>query len=322
MEDKKKLALLIVNHLKSQLSHGNFNDESLESMEVAVQCIESAYNLSPTESDRVDAKLESIVKEYYQVREQKPNIKSEISQAQKEEAENQKKFGNEFMKTQNNDKAIEAYTKAIKLNPLNPIYYCNRAAAFNAIGKYVNAIEDCQKAIELDSSYCKAYCRLGLAFSYLKDYHKAVSCYKKACELDPDNQGYQRNYQLTLNNLQTVSGSPFPPPPFGVPFPPPPPPAQMLHDPITATPNLMETAARIMTDNPEVSSVLNNILGDVTSTGSDGLDRLMQVGQTIVTRLQTANPDLLDGLRMQFQNAQNEGQPPPHNGYHDDEPQH
>lgn len=94
-----------------------------------------------------------------------------------------------------------------------------------------------------------------LAFSYLKDYHKAVSCYKKACELDPDNQGYQRNYQLTLNNLQTVSGSPFPPPPFGVPFPPPPPPAQMLHDPITATPNLMETAARIMTDNPEVSSV-------------------------------------------------------------------
>lgn len=73
MEDKKKLALLIVNHLKSQLSHGNFNDESLESMEVAVQCIESAYNLSPTESDRVDAKLESIVKEYYQVREQKVN---------------------------------------------------------------------------------------------------------------------------------------------------------------------------------------------------------------------------------------------------------
>jgi len=44
-------------------------------------------------------------------------------------------------------------------------------------------------------------------------------------------------------------------------------------------------------------------------------------GQNIVTRLQTANPNLLDGLRMQFQNAQNEGQPSPHNGFHDDEPQ-
>lgn len=43
-------------------------------------------------------------------------------------------------------------------------------------------------------------------------------------------------------------------------------------------------------------------------------------GQTIVTRLQTANPNLLDGLRMQFQNAQNEGQPPPpQNRYTDDE---
>jgi len=39
--------------------------------------------------------------------------------------------------------------------------------------------------------------------------------------------------------LQTVSGAP----------------SQSSNDPITATPNLMETAARIMTDNPEVSSV-------------------------------------------------------------------
>jgi len=73
MENKKKMALLIVNHLKTQLSNGSFNDESLESMEVAIQCIESAYNLNPTESDNVDAKLEMIVKEYYQVREQRVN---------------------------------------------------------------------------------------------------------------------------------------------------------------------------------------------------------------------------------------------------------
>ncbi|XP_001952444.1 small glutamine-rich tetratricopeptide repeat-containing protein alpha [Acyrthosiphon pisum] len=310
MEGKKKLALLIVNHLKTQLSNGSFSDESMESMEVAVQCIESAYNLHPTESDEIDVKLESIVKEYYQVREPAINEKSEISQFNKEQAEHHKKLGNDYMKMQHNDKAIESYTIAIKLNPLNPIYYCNRAAAFNAIGDYNSAIKDCQKAIELDSTYCKAYCRLGLAFSYLKDYKKAVSCYKKACELDPENQGYQRNYQLTLNNLLTNPG----PPPST-------PPSQSPNDPITATPNIMETAARIMNDNPEVSTVISNILGDVTNSGSDGLDRLMQVGQTIVTRLQTANPNLLDGLRMQFQNAQNEGQPPPHNGYHDDEPQ-
>lgn len=73
MEDKKKLALLIVNHLKTQLSNSNFTDESIESMEVAVQCIESAYNLNPTESNGVDTKLEDIVKDYYKVKEKKVN---------------------------------------------------------------------------------------------------------------------------------------------------------------------------------------------------------------------------------------------------------
>jgi len=73
MEDQKKLALLIVNHLKTQLSNGSFTEESLESIEVAVQCIESAYNLNPTESNDVDAKLENIVNDYYKVKEQKVN---------------------------------------------------------------------------------------------------------------------------------------------------------------------------------------------------------------------------------------------------------
>lgn len=77
-----------------------------------------------------------------------------------------------------------------------------------------------------------------MAFSYLKDYHKAVSCYKKACELDPDNIGYRRNYQLTLNNLHSSCG-----------------PDAMPHDESAGPPpNLVETAARLMTD-PEVSSV-------------------------------------------------------------------
>lgn len=72
----------------------------------------------------------------------------------------------------------------------------------------------------------------------MKDYHKAVSCYKKACELDPQNMGYQRNYQLTLSNLQAMAGQPSQPQPGNSP----------------GTPNLMETAARLMTD-PDVSTV-------------------------------------------------------------------
>jgi len=296
MEDRKKLALLIVNHLKSQLDSSGFSEESSESMEVAIQCIESAYSLNSTDSTNVSVKLENIVKQYYQKHDEiKQNKKPEISQDIMVEAEYHKNCGNEFMKVQNNEKAIEAYTKSISLNPNNPIFYCNRAAAFNAIGKYNNAIEDCQKAIELDSTYSKAYCRLGLAFSYLKDYERAASCYKQACDLEPNNVGYQNNYQLTLNHLQNPAG---------------------LSNMNPNTPHFMATAARLMS-NPEVSSVITNILGEVTGSAHGGVDRLMQVGHTIVTRLQTTNPDILDGLRIQFENSQNEGQQPP-NGLSND----
>ncbi|XP_050528861.1 small glutamine-rich tetratricopeptide repeat-containing protein alpha-like [Daktulosphaira vitifoliae] len=303
MEDKKKLAVLIVNHLKNQLNSGEFSSEALESLEVSVQCIESAYNINPAESDNIEKKLEDIVKEYFysdaNVKKETSNLNfSEVNDDSKyKTAEHHKNCGNEFMKNQNHEKAVEEYSKSVTLDPTNPIFYCNRAAAYNALGKYQDAIMDCQKAIELDSSYSKAYCRLGLAYSHMKNFQKAASCYKKAMELDPDNVGYQRNYQLTLNNLQGNQ-------------------QQNNNDANTQPPNLMETAARLMSD-PEVSSVLNNILGDVSNSGGAGLDRLMQVGQTIVSRLQTSNPNLLDGIRMQFQNAQNEGQPP-QNGFSND----
>lgn len=67
MEPQKKLAILILNHLKNQLAFSDrFGSDALESLEVSVQCIESAYNIHPSESDHVDKKLEDIVKEYDQ----------------------------------------------------------------------------------------------------------------------------------------------------------------------------------------------------------------------------------------------------------------
>lgn len=66
-----------------------------------------------------------------------------------------------------------------------------------------------------------------------------MSCYKKACELDPDNAGYQRNYQLAVSNMETGGANPPEEPPSHT---------------------LIQTAARIMTENPDVSIVYGNIL--------------------------------------------------------------
>lgn len=59
------------------------------------------------------------------------------------------------------DEAIDAYTKAIALDSVNPVYYSNRAAAYASKGDHASAILDSEKAIEVDPKFVKAYSRLG-----------------------------------------------------------------------------------------------------------------------------------------------------------------
>jgi small glutamine-rich tetratricopeptide repeat-containing protein alpha len=46
-------------------------------------------------------------------------------------------------------------SSAIGLDATNPVFYCNRAAAFSRIGEYQKAIDDCKQAIRYDSNYGK-----------------------------------------------------------------------------------------------------------------------------------------------------------------------
>lgn len=59
------------------------------------------------------------------------------------------------------DEAIAAYSKATQLDPTNPVYYSNRAAAHSSVEDHDSAINDAKKAAELDPSFVKAYSRLG-----------------------------------------------------------------------------------------------------------------------------------------------------------------
>ena len=48
-------------------------------------------------------------------------------------AENEKLKGNELMKTKEYDQAIKLYSSSIKIDPLEPTTYCNRALAYSKI---------------------------------------------------------------------------------------------------------------------------------------------------------------------------------------------
>ncbi len=76
-------------------------------------------------------------------------------------SEDHKGLGNKFMAEKNYAGAIEEYTKALELDPMNTVLYSNRAAAFSQNNQHEKAVADSQKAIELDPEFSKAYSRLG-----------------------------------------------------------------------------------------------------------------------------------------------------------------
>merc|ERR1719261_106029 len=61
--------------------------------------------------------------------------------------------GGEFLK------AAAAYTKAIKAEPNNHVYYSNRSQAFLKLSKITKAIEDADKCISLAPDFVKGYHR-------------------------------------------------------------------------------------------------------------------------------------------------------------------
>lgn len=62
------------------------------------------------------------------------NKPSARSAAAVEEAETHKAAGNEFFKAGSYEDAVKAYSRAIELNPDNPVYYSNRAMAYLQVG--------------------------------------------------------------------------------------------------------------------------------------------------------------------------------------------
>ena len=115
------------------------------------------------------------------------------------------------------DEAIESYTKAVAIDPNNPVYYSNRAAAHSSKNDHLAAVGDAEKAISVDPQFVKAYHRLGyfdLSLSRihlpdhaslrhaqysLGDYRAAAEAFERGLKQDPTNAGLKAG----LQNAQT-----------------------------------------------------------------------------------------------------------------------
>ena len=91
--------------------------------------------------------------------------------------------GKKFSSVENADKAIDNYSKAIKINPKFVKAYNNRGIAYVWKKKYDLAIADFNKAIELDPKNGKAYNNRAIVYSYQGETDKALQDIQKAQSL-------------------------------------------------------------------------------------------------------------------------------------------
>lgn len=83
------------------------------------------------------------------------------------------------------NEAIEAFNKAIELNPKDAVAYNNRGAAYGQSGNYKQQIEDSSRALQLNPKDAVAFNNRGVAYGELGNYGQEIEDCTKAIELNP-----------------------------------------------------------------------------------------------------------------------------------------
>ena len=119
----------------------------------------------------------------------------------------QPKGGERAVQSQGFQGAIEKYTEAIKRDPSNPAYWCNRCAAHQKTLNMGDAVKDANEAIKRDPTYIKAYSRRATCEYFTKEYHKALATYQKILDIDENNEeakkGLHRVARIIEGNMQS-----------------------------------------------------------------------------------------------------------------------
>ncbi|CAF4785765.1 unnamed protein product [Rotaria sp. Silwood1] len=335
---KQRLVYSILKFLDGEIQSEINNAERRESMEVAVQCLETAYDVSlantqneSTYGPAID--LLSLVSEISTITttttthpatfpswiggNEQPPMSVPLTDDMRQQADKLKNDGNEFVKQEKYREALDAYNAAIKIDGNNAIYYCNRAAAHNKLNNNDQALSDCFRSIEIDPNYSKAYGRLGVIYLSLDKVHEALDAYKKAHALEPNNENYKQSIKICeerLNgtpagsgggaaggpNLQAMFGSLL-----GGMGGPGGPGAAGGPDMMSFfnNPSLMNMAMQFV-QNPQVQGLMANLVTNLGAQegGEVGLQTLLQTGQRMASELSANNPDLIESIRRSMGN--------------------
>ncbi|CAM0955799.1 unnamed protein product [Alopecurus aequalis] len=98
-----------------------------------------------------------------------------------------KAAGNESFQARRYSEAVEQYSAALACNsdsrPFSAVCFCNRAAAYQALGQLTDAIADCSLAMVLDANYPKAISRRATLYEMIRDYGQSANDLRKLISL-------------------------------------------------------------------------------------------------------------------------------------------
>lgn len=229
---RKRLALAIIDFLNTSLKDGSLSPEDTDNVEIASNCIADSFHVDPNDkaamSDALGGQnLLSIYSVYEKLKgkstastvgsssaaEARPSSPQVPKQGQNggptPESEKLKGQGNAAMQQKNYSAAVDFYTKALEISPLNPIYLSNRAAAYSAQSEHEFAKNDAELAVAADPKYTKAWSRLGLACFALGDAKGSMEAYQKGIEAEGNggSEAMKKGFETAKRKVEEESGA-------------------------------------------------------------------------------------------------------------------
>jgi tetratricopeptide (TPR) repeat protein len=84
------------------------------------------------------------------------------------------------------EEAVQAYNRAIEIDPQDAEAWNNKGTALGVLGRYDEAIQAFEKAIEINSSYAEAWYNMGVVFDLQGNYYQAIRAYNEATRINPE----------------------------------------------------------------------------------------------------------------------------------------
>ena len=102
-------------------------------------------------------------------------------------------LGNNYFDSQMPAKSIDAYSKALELNPNDPNVLTDQGVMYRQLGWFDKAIENFNKANAIDPRHIQSLFNTGIVYRHdLQDYVKATEVWKRYLEVNPTGETADR----------------------------------------------------------------------------------------------------------------------------------